>query len=186
MFILPSNLIYLYPVVSDTKKVTSQSSFCAICKTCHSLHCISTPTELTLDLIINVIMKTVSIFACVIPLATATRNAAELFYALPKGLSAETSECEFPGSYVIQNLVAIGTVDVASNFTNVTDVSFDFVDSETGETASCEKNSTSTNLSPGGAYGKYQCDSDLVQFSWGNSSATGMKYKVSVSETICK
>lgn len=131
-------------------------------------------------------MKTASILACAIPLATATRNTAELTYALPKGLSAETSDCEFPGSYIIQNLAAAGTVDIASNFTNITEVAFSFVDSETGLSSACQMNSTSTNLSPGGAYANYQCDSPDLEFSWGNTSATGMNYKVSVSETICK
>lgn len=131
-------------------------------------------------------MKTASILACLVPLAAATRNAKELNYGLPKGLSAETSDCEFPGTYTIQNLVATGTVNTASNFTNVTDVAFTFVDSETGLTSTCEMNSTSTNLSPGGAYANYECDSPDLQFSWGNTSATGMSYKVSVAETICK
>lgn len=131
-------------------------------------------------------MKTASILACVVPLAAATRNAKELNYELPKGLSAESSDCEFPGTYIVQDLVAAGTVDTASNFTDITEVAFTFVDSETGVTSTCQMNSTSTNLSPGGAFANYQCDSPDVQFSWGNTSATGMSYKVSVAETICE
>lgn len=131
-------------------------------------------------------MKTTSVLACVVSLAAATRNAAELKYQLPKGLSVEDSECEFPGSYTIQDLAAVGTVDAASNFTDISEVGFGFVDAETGLTTSCEKNATSTNLSPGGAYAEYECDSPDLTFSWGNTSATGASYKITLTETICK
>lgn len=129
-------------------------------------------------------MKTTSLLACVVPLAVATRNPAEIKYALPKGLSAESSACEFPASYTIQNLVAVG--NVVNNFTSVTEVAFGFTDAETGVTSSCEMNSTSTNLSPGGAYAQYDCDNANLKFSWGNTTATGMSYKLAVTEVICK
>lgn len=129
-------------------------------------------------------MKTTFLLACVVPLAVATRNAADIKYALPKGLSAESSACEFPGSYTIQNLVAVG--NVANNFTNVTEVFFGFTDSETGLTSSCEMNSTSTNLAPGGAYAQYDCDDSNLKFSWGSTTTTGMSYKLAITEVICK
>lgn len=129
-------------------------------------------------------MKTITILACVAPVAMATRNAAELAYALPKGLSAETSDCEFPGNFTIENLSTAGYVE--GNFTKITNVDFTFVDSESNLTTTCEMSPNSTNLSPGGLYANYQCQSSLLTFSWGNTTATGMNYKLAVSEDICK
>lgn len=129
-------------------------------------------------------MKTATILACVVPLATATRNAAELAYTLPKGLAAETSDCEFPANFTIENLNAAGYV--VGNFTKITNVDFTFTDAESGLTTTCELSPNSTNLSPGGLYANYQCDSPALTFSWGNTTASGMSYKLAVSEEICK
>lgn len=129
-------------------------------------------------------MKSTSILACVAPLAIATRNAAELKYALPKGLAAESSSCEFPANYTINNFMAAGTV--AGNFTDISELAFSFEDTESGFSTTCALNETSTNLSPGGAFAEYACDSPLLTFFFGNTSATGTSYKITVSEVICK
>lgn len=129
-------------------------------------------------------MKTTAILAYVAPLAAATRNAAELHYALPKGLAAESSECEFPANYTITEFMAAGTV--SGNTTDIDELVFSFEDTESGFSSTCELNETSTNLSPGGAFAQYACASPLLKFFFGKTSATGTSYKITVSEDICK
>lgn len=118
-------------------------------------------------------MRASSILACVAPIATALRTRA----------ADATAEC-YPSDFLLTDLIASGD---GTNTTspNITELSFSYVDSDTGVAGTCELNSTSTNLSPGGAYANYACNEALLQFSWGQMYDSE-NYLLTVTETVCK
>ncbi|KAJ4397019.1 hypothetical protein N0V93_001243 [Gnomoniopsis smithogilvyi] len=119
-------------------------------------------------------MKAASMMACIAaPLAAAmaVRRAADA-----------TTEC-YPSDYVLTDFTASGEATNSTTYT-ITEASFSYVDSDTGLSSTCGFNSTSTNLSPGGAYANYACDSPLLQFSWGKVYDSE-DYLLGVSETVC-
>lgn len=118
-------------------------------------------------------MRASSILACVAPVAAALQTRA----------TDATANC-YPSDFLLTDLFAFGD---GTNTTspNVTGLSFSYVDSDTGVAGSCELNSTSTNLSPGGAYANYACDDPLLQFSWGQVYESE-NYLLTVTETVCK
>lgn len=106
--------------------------------------------------------------------------AAPLAIAMKTRAADATSEC-YPSDYVLTDFTAYGE---AAN-TTITELSFHYLDSDTGVSSICEFNSTSTNLSPGGQYANYACESPLLQFSWGQIYNSA-EYLLGVSETVCK
>lgn len=68
---------------------------------------------------------------------------------------------------------------------NITGLAFSYLDTDTGVEGTCQLNSTSTNLSPGGNYANYACDNPLIQFSWGKIYESD-DYLLGVTETVCK
>lgn len=119
-------------------------------------------------------MRVASILAYITPaLAVAVRTRA----------AAVTGEC-YPSEYVLANFTASGAATNSTTY-NITELAFSYVDSDTGVSSTCEFNSTSTNLSPGGQYANYACESPLLQFSWGKVYDSE-DYLLGVSETVCK
>lgn len=109
---------------------------------------------------------------------------APLALAMPSRRAAEaTAEC-YPSEYVLTDFTASGEATNSTTY-NITGVSFSYVDSDTGLSSSCSFNSTSTNLSPGGASANYACESPLLTFSWGKVYDSD-EYRLGVTETVCK
>lgn len=101
---------------------------------------------------------------------------------IPRAADA-TAEC-YPSDYVLTDFSASGEATNSTTY-NITAVSFSFEDSDTGLSSTCSFNSTSTNLSPGGAYANYACESPLLTFSWGKVYDSE-DYLLGLSETVCK
>lgn len=123
-------------------------------------------------------MKTSLILAYVAPIA-----AAAALRTRSTDATDATAAC-YPSDFLLTGLIASGD---GTNTTspNITELSFSYVDSDTGVAGTCELNSTSTNLSPGGAYANYVCNEPLLQFSWGKIYGRE-SYLLTVTETVCK
>ncbi|CAN8098887.1 unnamed protein product [Discula destructiva] len=117
-------------------------------------------------------MRPSLMWACVAPVAAAISTRA----------NDDTAEC-YPSDYVLTGFTASG-VAVNSTSRTITELSFSYLDSDTGVAGACELNSTSTNLSPGGQYANYACDNPLLKFSWGKMYKSE-NYLLGVAETVC-
>lgn len=109
--------------------------------------------------------------------------AAPLAVAMKTRAADASSEC-YPSEYVLTDFIASGEATNSTTY-NITELSFNYLDSDTGISSTCAYNSTSTNLSPGGQYANYACESPLLQFSWGKVY-NSEEYLLGVSETVCK
>lgn len=111
--------------------------------------------------------------ACVAPVAA----------AITLRTADATGNC-YPSDYILTSFSASG---VASNSTSrtINELSFSYEDTDTGVVGTCELNSTSTNLSPGGQYANYACDNLLLHFSWGKMYKSE-NYLLGLAETVCK
>lgn len=82
----------------------------------------------------------------------------------------DQDECVLPATYTISNFVTVG--DKYNGTHNAT--SFQFVDTDTGITTSCEQNSTSTSTSPNGGTARYYCDDTNVEFIYQTTGIAGL------------